>query len=424
MARVVVVGGGFAGLSSAARLAKLHHEVTLLEAGDELGGRLRSHVVDGHAWQLSPDTVTLPGVLRDLFHQSGRPIEKVLDLIATDGRRHVFADRSVLDLPMGHRSDQHDAITEAFGDDEWSPWVDGLADTWDVLRRTVLEQVLDDRDQIDRSVRSTLEPRRSLEKLARTRFKDDRLRSMARDQIRLDGQRLANTPGFLAVENYVERSFGRWRVDGGLPALADALRQRLDERGVVVHTGTTAHELMIDAGAVAGVVTDTGDVAADVVVWCAPTWPAPLSRQRGLPAIPAARTLLLLDEDAPALRLDVVVHGNPALRMWGDGAGHWTVAHNNAEDTLIALRRAGIKLDDHVLQRHELSPTDLVRLGHWGWAWQGWTTLFDRPGVGQEQRLGGTLYFAGAHAHPGGTIEDIGMATAAIAEAVGAAPRR
>ena len=38
VARVVVVGGGFGGLASAARLAKLGHEVTLLERLDTLGG--------------------------------------------------------------------------------------------------------------------------------------------------------------------------------------------------------------------------------------------------------------------------------------------------------------------------------------------------------------------------------------------------
>ena len=40
MARVVVVGGGFGGMASAARLAKLGHEVTLLEASSRLGGAL------------------------------------------------------------------------------------------------------------------------------------------------------------------------------------------------------------------------------------------------------------------------------------------------------------------------------------------------------------------------------------------------
>ena len=47
MARVVVVGGGFGGLASAARLAKLGHEVTLLEANAELGGALGYVEKDG-----------------------------------------------------------------------------------------------------------------------------------------------------------------------------------------------------------------------------------------------------------------------------------------------------------------------------------------------------------------------------------------
>lgn len=421
MARVVVVGGGFAGLSAAARLAKLRHDVTLLEATEVLGGRLRGHTIDGHTWQLSPDTVTLPGVLRDLFRKSGRPIEKVLDLEMTGGRRHIFADKSELDLPMGQRSEQHDAIIQALGSDAWSPWVDGLADSWDVYRRHVLERQLDDRDDLDRSARATLQARRSLNRLARKDVRDDRLRGLLRDQVRLDGHRLATTPAFLAVEHYVERSFGRWRVHGGLPKLADALAQRLTERDVKVRTDSPAHELVIGSGRVTGVVTDTGSLDADVVVWCASTWPAPLPQPRAMPAIPATRTLLLLDDDAPKLPLEVVFHGKPALRLWGDGAGHWTVAHHNAEDVLTALLRAGIRFENHVVARHDLSPADLVRLAHWGWTWQGWTTLFDRPGVGRNQRHGETLFMAGAHAHPGATIEEIGSATASIAEAIGPA---
>ncbi|WP_317696188.1 FAD-dependent oxidoreductase [Aeromicrobium sp. REDSEA-S32_B7] len=58
MARVVVVGGGFAGTSLAARLAKLRHEVVLLEAGDRLGGRLRGHQAGDGLWQLDLDTFT------------------------------------------------------------------------------------------------------------------------------------------------------------------------------------------------------------------------------------------------------------------------------------------------------------------------------------------------------------------------------
>ncbi|MEV6626810.1 FAD-dependent oxidoreductase, partial [Amycolatopsis sp. NPDC051114] len=44
---VVVVGGGLAGLSAARRLCGAGAEVTVLEAGDEVGGRVRTDVVDG-----------------------------------------------------------------------------------------------------------------------------------------------------------------------------------------------------------------------------------------------------------------------------------------------------------------------------------------------------------------------------------------
>jgi phytoene dehydrogenase-like protein len=423
MARVVVVGGGFAGMSAAARLAKLRHDVTLLEAGDELGGRLRGHTVEGATWQLSPDSVTLPGVLRDLFRKSGRPIERVVDLVPVNARRHVFADRSVLDLPFGSRADQHDAVAEALGDDSWSPWVDTLADPWDAVRRTVLERLLDDRDDFERPTRRALAVRRSLARLASKDLSDDRLRAMVTDTVRLDGHNPRTVPAFVAVQHYVERSFGRWRVDGGLPALAAALTTRLEERKVDVRTGIRAHAVEVELGRVVGVVTQDDRVDADLVVWCAPTWPAPLPDPPGIPAIPASRTLLVLDESAPELPLDLRAHGDPPVRAWSEGSRRWTLAHHNAEDPLIALARVGVDLRDHVVDRHDLSPSDLVRLGHWGWAWQGWTTLFDRPGVGTEHRFGDTLFMAGAHAHPGGTIEEIGSATATIAEAIGPAPR-
>ncbi len=188
MANVVVVGGGFAGMSAAARLAKLRHQVTLLESGQQLGGRLNGITIDGRTWQTELDTVTLPGVFRDLFRKSGRPLERVLELTKTEGRRHVFKDKSVLDLPLGNRGDQHGAIVEAFGEDAWSPWIDTLAEPWDVIRRMALDQVFAGKPAVDRTVRKVLRPRRTIATLAEKDFDDDRLRKLVLDPVRLAGQ--------------------------------------------------------------------------------------------------------------------------------------------------------------------------------------------------------------------------------------------
>ena len=84
MARVVVVGGGYGGLASAARLAKLGHDVTLLESGPRLGGAIGYVEQDGFRWDAGPTSTLLPAVMRDLFRKSGRALEKEVELVPVE----------------------------------------------------------------------------------------------------------------------------------------------------------------------------------------------------------------------------------------------------------------------------------------------------------------------------------------------------
>lgn len=418
-------------MSAAARLAKLRHDVVVLESTDRLGGRLNRMTVDGHGFALHPETVTLPGVLRDLFRKSGRPLERAADLSIAGPRRHVFRDGVVLDLPFGDRAAQHDALVAGLVDDEWTEWVDGWPDVWDTLRRTWLDRTTAGFDDLDRAQRRLIDARRSIERLAKKDLRrDPALAKIVLDPLRLEGQDRRVTPAFTAVRHYVERTFGRWGFDGGLPVLADALRTRLSERRVTVELTRPVHGLQISGdvnrgGRVTGVLTETGPVDADVVIWCAPTWPEPL-REPGLsPAIPGCRTLVRLDPDGVDLPDEVLVHGNPPVRLWHAGGGHWTVIHLAGEKPLEALARHGLDLRSHVVgEPVTLSPSDLVRRGHWGWQWFGASSVDSFPGIAPRD----DLVFAGAHAWPsgilgGGTVEEIGMTTAVIAERLGPAPR-
>lgn len=419
MARVVVVGAGFAGTSLAVRLAKLRHEVVVLEASERVGGLLRGHEVGDGAWQLTPPTFTLPGVVRDLFRKSGRPMTAALSIETVPGRTHVFDDRSVLHLPMGRRSGQVDAVTALVGSDPWSPWLDGMSERWDLVRRRLLNRVPEGPGDLDRAVRRTLDVRRTLHREVRSALRDDRLRRMVLDPVLLGGDDPRLVPAAGALLHHVERTFGRWAVEGGLPALADALARRLEERRVEVVLGQEVFDVERQGGRVVGVRTDDGVVAADVVAWCAPAWPASLPMPSLQHRIPAHRTLVRLHPDAPMPATDVLVHGNPPMHVWEAAPGTWTIVHQNAEDPLVSLVRVGVDVREHVLERHDLRPTDLVRLAHWGWQWRGWRTAVERPGPA----LPPGLLMAGAHAHPGGSVELVGMATEALAERLGAVPR-
>src|ERR1700754_2966594 len=126
--RVAVVGGGFGGLASAARLAKLGHDVTLLERSDSLGGALGTVTADRFTWDAGPTYTLLPAVLRDLFRKSGRPLERELELVPLDiVREHRFEDGTVLALPAGSRSAQTaavDTLGAGLGA-QWTAYADG-----------------------------------------------------------------------------------------------------------------------------------------------------------------------------------------------------------------------------------------------------------------------------------------------------------
>jgi phytoene dehydrogenase-like protein len=434
---VAVVGGGFGAMAAAARLAKLGHQVVVFEREAELGGSLRPVRHEGFTWDAGPTTLTLPAVVRDLFRKSGRPLERVLELRPLrPGRRHVFDDRSVLDLPMGTRIEQVDALTAAFDGhaaDMWSAYVDRLAPVWDVVRRRALETPFEGRHAIEASEWKSLQLRRSLHRAlyraSRTAARDQRLSALLLDRHRLAGQDPRALPALFGVTEYVERSFGRWRVVGGIHALVGALAHRLEERGVEVRTETTVEDLIMRAGSVQGVVLADGtDVDAEVVVWTAPRPPHALRTDKALPpAIPAARTYLGLRGRVPSLPAETFVHGSPLalVRTGGiapQGRHAWSVEHHlGSEDILVSLARQGIDVRHLVVSRLDRSPSEIVgaRGGSpAGVAWSGWRTAFrrERP----HTSLSG-LYRLGPDVHPGPGIIAAGLGAAQVATLVGKA---
>ncbi len=448
---MLVVGGGFAGIATAVRAARQGHEVTVLERSIEIGGSLRRREQDGFGWDPGPTTTALPAVLRDLFRTSGRPLERVLDLVAADpGRRHVFPDgagvpgRTVLDLPMGGRGAQVAAVEAALGAGaSWGAWVDDFAPVWEALRRTALETPF---GGLPRADRRRL-PLRPLSRHVR-RLADPRLRTLVLDRVLLDGHDPTQVPAVAACTHYVERTFGRWRFDGGVPALLAALEARLAERRVEVRTECTVRGLVVRAGRAAGVELAAGAVLpADRVVWAAD--PRPLARwlprlQRVTPVLPVRTVHVGLGTQAntrsgatatlPDLPDETYWHGDAdevggplVVRTGGSapaGARAWTVLQRGgSEDPLVALARRGLNLRAHVLTRLDLTAADQVtgdRAATVPPAWRGWRSGLDRPRP--DSGVPG-LHCVGAAAHPGPGLPLTGLGAAQAAELLGRVQR-
>ncbi len=282
MARVVVIGAGMGGLSVAARLATLGHQVVVCEQAATWGGKLGTFARDGFGFDTGPSLLTLPAVYRDLFVKTGKPLEGSVELLPVDPvARYRFPavpghDVTWLDVPNASRSRLRTALDQTLGPGagaDWDRFLDHAHRVWQVTRGPFLESPLAGGRDLLRlagwgmSDVRTVAPWQTLRQLGRRHLRDPRLRMLLDRYATYTGSDPRRAPAALAVVPYVEQTFGAWYVSGGLRVLGAAVHERALLRGVTVRTGAAVAAVTLDAGRVSGVRLQDGEqVAADVVV--------------------------------------------------------------------------------------------------------------------------------------------------------------
>jgi phytoene desaturase len=97
--RVVVVGGGLAGLSAAVELAAAGLRVIVVEKNQHLGGKMNLLEDRGFRFDMGPTILTIPQVLTGIIQRAGRNPDDYIKLINLDPQwRCFFTDKTVINL--------------------------------------------------------------------------------------------------------------------------------------------------------------------------------------------------------------------------------------------------------------------------------------------------------------------------------------
>jgi phytoene desaturase len=267
--RVVIVGAGLGGLAAACHLAGRGHEVTVLEAADQPGGRAGQWLADGFRFDTGPSVLTMRDLLARTFTAAGTDISDHLELHRLDpAYRARFWDGSDIHVRAG-REAMAEEIRRVAGPDDaagFERFVDWVTE----LYRLELDNF------IDRDFRTPLDLLTTpaalvglvraggfgrLQRKVDGFFGDERLRRLFSFQALYAGLSPLEALALYAVIAYMDTVEGVWFPTGGMHAVATGLAAAATKAGAEIRYGvpveaiapatrdrrcrvTTAHEVL------------------------------------------------------------------------------------------------------------------------------------------------------------------------------------
>ena len=101
--KVVIIGGGFSGLSTACYLAKYGFDVVLYEKNHSLGGRARQFKIEGYTFDMGPSWYWMPDVFERFFADFGQKVSDFYELKLLDPGFRIFYDDDRIDIPFDQK---------------------------------------------------------------------------------------------------------------------------------------------------------------------------------------------------------------------------------------------------------------------------------------------------------------------------------
>jgi phytoene desaturase len=280
---VVVVGGGIAGLATAALLASRGHSVDLLEKNDDLGGRVGSVERDGYRFDTGASWYLMPEVFEHFFELLGTTADAELDLVELDPSYRVFfeghPDPVDVRPDVAHNRALFESLEPGAGE-RFDAYMASAAETYDVALQRFLYTNFDSPsaflhpDVVRRTPTLGRLLTRSLESHVAARFTDPRIRQILGYPAVFLASSPDRAPSMYHLMSHLDLGDRVLYPQGGFTTLITAIADVARRHGARLHTGAEVRRILTSTrdgrAVVAGVEHDSPGglrtMDADVVV--------------------------------------------------------------------------------------------------------------------------------------------------------------
>jgi len=270
--KVIVIGAGFSGLSTATELASKGYEVEIFEKNEQAGGRARVFQEKGFIFDMGPSWYWMPDIFDQYFERFGKKTSDYYTLKRLDPSYSVIlSDQEVVDMPADYqqlrslfesiepgaanaldRFLEQAAYKYKVGIQEFV-WKPSISITEFLSLRLLVDAIRMDVFQ-------------SFYTHVRKYFKSSTLLKLMEFPILFLGAISQNTPAMYSLMNFAEIKLGTWYPMGGMHMIVKGMVELAKSKGVQIRLNTQVTGFSIVGGEVKGVKTENGVFEADAVV--------------------------------------------------------------------------------------------------------------------------------------------------------------
>ncbi len=237
MKKVVVIGSGFAGMSSACFMAKAGWDVTVLEKHEMPGGRARKFSAEGFTFDMGPSWYWMPDVFEHFFKCFNKKVADYYQLTRLDPSYRIYYKDHSTEVPANYQRLKilFESIEKGSGQ-RLDEFMKEAAFKYEVgINKLVYKpgqsiSEFADPDLIKGVFK--LDVFTSMKKHVRKYFSHPELILLMEFPVLFLGALPENIPALYSLMNYADIKLGTWYPQGGMYKIADAMFQLAKQLGV------------------------------------------------------------------------------------------------------------------------------------------------------------------------------------------------
>ncbi|MBP6432011.1 MAG: oleate hydratase [Ferruginibacter sp.] len=273
MKQIVIIGSGFAGLSTACFLAKAGYQVTVVEKQKTPGGRARQLIENGFVFDLGPSWYWMPDVFERFFNQFGKKVSDYYTLERLDPSYKIYWHDDEMNLPANYNQLKNlfETIEKGSGEQldkflaeaeyKYQVGINKLVHKpgqsitefldWDVIKGVFKLDVFT-----------------NMKKHIRKFFKHPKLQQLMEFPVLFLGALPQNTPALYSLMNYADVKLGTWYPQGGMYKIVEGMYSLAKELGVKFEFNYDVEKINVENSIATSLTTHNSPLTinADVVI--------------------------------------------------------------------------------------------------------------------------------------------------------------